>query len=100
MGGPEGRRDDVLKGKSSGFISHFLSSPHGPPYTGSGWKGPPCDPTEPNRVNDEILTALEVATLLKVVDKAVYTMVQKGEISVFKIRSQWRFTCQQRLEAQ
>ncbi|MDO9022839.1 MAG: helix-turn-helix domain-containing protein [Deltaproteobacteria bacterium] len=51
-------------------------------------------------MNDEILTALEVATLLKVVDKAVYTMVQKGEISVFKIRSQWRFTCQQRLEAQ
>lgn len=31
-------------------------------------------------MSDEILTVLEVAALLKVADKTVYTMAQKGEI--------------------
>lgn len=42
-------------------------------------------------MSDEILTALEVAALLKVADKTVYTMAQKGEIPAFKPRGQWRF---------
>jgi excisionase family DNA binding protein len=42
-------------------------------------------------MSDEILTVLEVATLLKVADKTVYTMAQKGEIPAFKVRGQWRF---------
>jgi excisionase family DNA binding protein len=29
--------------------------------------------------------------LLKVADKTVYTMAQKGEIPAFKVREQWRF---------
>jgi excisionase family DNA binding protein len=29
--------------------------------------------------------------LLKVADKTVYTMAQKGEIPAFKVRGQWRF---------
>ena len=37
------------------------------------------------------LTVLEVAALLKVADKTVYTMAQKGEIPAFKVRGQWRF---------
>lgn len=40
---------------------------------------------------DEILTLPEVAQLLKVADKTVYTMAQKGEIPAFKVRGQWRF---------
>jgi excisionase family DNA binding protein len=40
---------------------------------------------------DEILTLLEVAHLLKVAEKTVYTMVQRGEIPAFKVRGQWRF---------
>ena len=40
---------------------------------------------------DEILTLPEVAQLLKVADKTVYTMAQNGEIPSFKIRGQWRF---------
>jgi len=40
---------------------------------------------------DEILTVPEIATLLKVVDKTVYTMAQKAEIPAFKVRGQWRF---------
>ncbi len=40
---------------------------------------------------DEILTLPEVATLLKVADKTVYTMAQKAEIPAFKVRGQWRF---------
>lgn len=40
---------------------------------------------------DEILTLPEVAQLLKVADKTVYTMAQKSELPAFKVRGQWRF---------
>jgi excisionase family DNA binding protein len=40
---------------------------------------------------DEILTLSEVAQLLKVAEKTVYTMAQKGELPAFKVRGQWRF---------
>jgi excisionase family DNA binding protein len=40
---------------------------------------------------DEILTLPEVAHLLKVAEKTVYTMVQRSEIPAFKVRGQWRF---------
>ena len=40
---------------------------------------------------DEILTLPEVSKLLKVADKTVYTMAQRGEIPAFKVRGQWRF---------
>ena len=29
--------------------------------------------------------------MLKVADKTVYTMAQKGELPAFKVRGQWRF---------
>ena len=38
-----------------------------------------------------ILTLPEVAVLLKVAEKTVYTMAQKGQIPAFKVRGQWRF---------
>jgi excisionase family DNA binding protein len=41
---------------------------------------------------DEILTLPEVAQLLKVAEKTVYTMAQKGQLPAFKVRGQWRFT--------
>ena len=41
-------------------------------------------------MSDEILTALEVATLLKVADKTAYTMTQKCKIPAFKVSGQWR----------
>ncbi|MGA7450765.1 MAG: helix-turn-helix domain-containing protein [Rhodoplanes sp.] len=31
------------------------------------------------------------ADLLKVADKTVYTMAQKGQLPAFKVRGQWRF---------
>ncbi len=40
---------------------------------------------------DAILTLPEVARLLKVAEKTVYTMAQKGEVPAFKVRGQWRF---------
>ena len=40
---------------------------------------------------DEILTLPEIAHLLKVAEKTVYTMAQRGEIPAFKVRGQWRF---------
>ena len=40
---------------------------------------------------DEILTLPEVAKLLKVAEKTVYTMAQRAEIPAFKVRGQWRF---------
>jgi len=41
--------------------------------------------------SDEILTLKEVAQLLKVAEKTVYTMSQKKELPAFKVRGQWRF---------
>jgi excisionase family DNA binding protein len=40
---------------------------------------------------DEILTLPEVAQLLKVAEKTVYSMAQKGGIPAFKVGGQWRF---------
>lgn len=40
---------------------------------------------------DEILTVAEVALLLKVAEKTVYTMAQQSEVPCFKVRGQWRF---------
>lgn len=42
-------------------------------------------------MSDEILTLPEVTRLLKVAEKTVYTMAQKGELPAFKVRGQWRF---------
>lgn len=40
---------------------------------------------------DEILTLPEVADLLKVAEKTVYTMVKRRDIPAFKVGGQWRF---------
>ena len=42
-------------------------------------------------MSDEILTLPEVAQLLKVAEKTVYSMAQKGQIPAFKVGGQWRF---------
>lgn len=42
-------------------------------------------------MEDPILTLPEVAALLKVAEKTVYTMAQRGQIPAFKVRGQWRF---------
>ena len=42
-------------------------------------------------MSDEILTLPEVAQLLKIADKTVYTMAQKGDLPAFKVGGQWRF---------
>ena len=39
---------------------------------------------------DEILTVQEIAILLKLADKTVYSMAQGGELPAFKVRGQWR----------
>lgn len=48
-------------------------------------------PKEPIMMADEILTVAEVAVLLKVAEKTVYTMAQSAELPCFKVRGQWRF---------
>lgn len=40
---------------------------------------------------DEILTIRDVAELLNVGEKTVYTMAQRGELPAFKVWGQWRF---------
>jgi len=42
--------------------------------------------------NDEILKIKDVANLLKVGEKTVYSMAKKGELPAFKVRGQWRFS--------
>ena len=42
-------------------------------------------------MQDEILTVPEVAQLLKVAEKTVYSMAQKGQLPAFKVGGQWRF---------
>lgn len=41
--------------------------------------------------DDEILTIRDVAALLKVGEKTIYTMAQTGDLPGFKVRGQWRF---------
>ncbi len=40
---------------------------------------------------DEILTVADVAVLLRVAEKTIYTMAQNSELPCFKVRGQWRF---------
>lgn len=40
---------------------------------------------------DEILTLPDVARLLRVAEKTVYTLAQRGELPAFKVGGQWRF---------
>ena len=42
--------------------------------------------------NGEVLKLKDVATLLKVGEKTVYSMAQNGELPAFKVRGQWRFS--------
>jgi excisionase family DNA binding protein len=39
---------------------------------------------------NEVLTIREVAAILKMAEKTVYSMAQTGELPAFKIRGQWR----------
>nr|WP_318246291.1 helix-turn-helix domain-containing protein [Salipiger thiooxidans] len=41
---------------------------------------------------EEILKLRDVADLLKVGEKTVYSMAQAGELPAFKVRGQWRFS--------
>ena len=43
-------------------------------------------------LGEEVFTVKEVATLLKVGEKTVYSMAQTGELPAFKVRGQWRFS--------
>lgn len=42
--------------------------------------------------NEEVLKLKEVASLLKIGEKTVYTMARSGELPAFKVRGQWRFS--------
>jgi excisionase family DNA binding protein len=44
-------------------------------------------------MNGDILTIPEVAELLRIAEKTVYTLAQRKEIPAFKVGSQWRFSC-------
>lgn len=41
---------------------------------------------------EEVLTIKDVAALLKVGEKTIYSMAQNGELPAFKVRGQWRFS--------
>jgi excisionase family DNA binding protein len=40
--------------------------------------------------HDQVLTIREVAEILKLAEKTVYSMAQDGELPAFKVRGQWR----------
>ena len=40
---------------------------------------------------DEILTIADVASYLKVTEKTLYGLAQKGDLPGFKVGGQWRF---------
>jgi excisionase family DNA binding protein len=42
--------------------------------------------------NEEVCKIKDVAALLKVGEKTVYSMAQSGELPAFKVRGQWRFS--------
>jgi excisionase family DNA binding protein len=46
----------------------------------------------PGLMNGDILTIPEVAELLRIAEKTVYALAQRGEIPAFKVGGQWRFS--------
>ena len=42
--------------------------------------------------NEEVLKIKDVAALLKVGEKTVYSMARTGDLPAFKVRGQWRFS--------
>ena len=62
------------------------------PHNGIFWNSLEKDtPMQNPHPAEPILTIREVAALLRVVDKTVYTMAQRSEMPAFKVRGQWRF---------
>jgi excisionase family DNA binding protein len=59
------------------------------PFIGIWFLGMPLFPRSA-AMTDEVLTIKEIATLLKLADKTVYSMAQQGELPAFKVRGQWR----------
>ena len=45
-----------------------------------------------NSMQNEVLKLKDVAELLKVGEKTVYSMARTGELPAFKVRGQWRFS--------
>lgn len=43
-------------------------------------------------MHDQILTIPEIAELLRIAEKTVYSLAQKGELPAFKVGGQWRFS--------
>lgn len=43
-----------------------------------------------NDMTDEVLAIMEIAELLKLAEKTVYSMAQRGELPTFRVRGQWR----------
>jgi excisionase family DNA binding protein len=57
------------------------------------WQEMPKIPSRgPGLMNDAILTIPEVAELLRIAEKTVYALAQRGEIPAFKVGGQWRFS--------
>lgn len=88
------RADDPSQLTDRGDFSHAASCAP-PPGTGSlSSVGKVCHPLLRRSslpMTDEILTLPEVAKLLKVTDKTVYSLAQKGTLPGFKVGGQWRF---------
>jgi excisionase family DNA binding protein len=42
--------------------------------------------------HEEFLKLKDIAAMLKVREKTVYSMAQTGELPAFKVRGQWRFS--------
>lgn len=62
-------------------------------YDGIGWNL--VDFSVPRLCRDklmaeEVFTIKEVAALLKLAEKTVYSMANSGELPAFKVRGQWR----------
>jgi len=63
-------------------------------YGGAAWSLMPSLPMSSDNERipspDEVLTIRDLAALLKLAEKTVYSMANGGELPAFKIRGQWR----------
>ncbi len=41
-------------------------------------------------MSNEVLTIKDVARILRLAEKTVYSMAKRGELPAFKVRGQWR----------
>lgn len=85
-----GQKSNIQRFCAENTDSH-MNMPDMLAFLAENWQSLPSFAMRGRLMPDEILTLPEVAQLLKVAEKTVYSMAQKSQLPAFKVGGQWRF---------